>query len=163
MARAIQRTARKEYPHYGIKKGDRYWFAEVKTGPRSSRTIRSLKPIPRSQLTASEFLSTAYDLSDQLETCDSLEQLIEIKEGFESLQDETQEKLDNMPEGLQQGDTGQLLQERIDQCESIISEIEDAANDIEAENSEGDENKSDEENNADDVRAAIEQHICSGF
>lgn len=44
---------------------------------------------------------------------------------LEYIRDEQQERLDNMPEGLQQGDTGMLLQDRIDCLESAISELED--------------------------------------
>ena len=43
---------------------------------------------------------------------------------LECIRDEQQERLDNMPEGLQQGDTGQLLQDRIDQLEAAISDLE---------------------------------------
>ena len=43
---------------------------------------------------------------------------------LESIRDEQQERLDNMPEGLQQGDTGMLLQDRIDQLEAAISDLE---------------------------------------
>ena len=168
MAKQVQRRAAKDYPQQGIKKGDHYWFAEVMTGPRSSKTIRSKNPIPRSQLTASEFLSTAYDLSDRLNTCDSLSDLEEIKGEFENLQSETQDKFDNMPEGLQQGSTGEQLQERIDQLDSLISELEDAH--AEAENETGsEEDHSDEDgegeplSEAEAVRAAIENNVSSTF
>lgn len=40
------------------------------------------------------------------------------------IKDELQDRLDNMPESLQQGDTGQLLQDRIDAIESAISDSE---------------------------------------
>lgn len=168
MPKVFHRKAGKDYPAQGIKKGDMYYTADVMTGPRSSKTIRSLKPIPRGQLTSSEFLSTAYDLSDQLETCDSLDQLAEIKQGFEELQSETQDKLDNMPEGLQQGPTGEQLQERIDQLDSLIQELDDAH--TEAENETGsEEDHSDEDgegeplSEAEAVRAAIENNVSSTF
>ena len=41
----------------------------------------------------------------------------------EELRDETQDKLDNMPEQLQEADTGQLLQERIEALENAINEF----------------------------------------
>ena len=47
--------------------------------------------------------------------------------------DECQESLDNMPEGLQEGDTGQMLQERIEACESAQSELESMDLDFESE------------------------------
>lgn len=43
---------------------------------------------------------------------------------LEEIRDDLQDRLDNMPEGLQQGDTGQLLQDRIDQLEAAISDLE---------------------------------------
>jgi hypothetical protein len=49
-----------------------------------------------------------------LTRADTLEELEDIKSGFEDLGQETQDSLDNMPEGLQQGATGEMLQERID-------------------------------------------------
>jgi uncharacterized phage infection (PIP) family protein YhgE len=161
MARAQHKRAAKDYPQHGIAKGDMYWFAEVKTGPRSSITIRSKTPIPRSRLTASEFLSTAYDLSDRLTDASSLEELNDLKGDFENLRDETQEKLDNMPEGLQQGSTGELLQERIDQIESLLTEIESAIEEAKREDeSDSDE---DEQSEADRVKSAVENHITNGF
>lgn len=43
---------------------------------------------------------------------------------LEEIRDDLQGRLDNMPEGLQEGDAGQLLQERIDCLESAISDLE---------------------------------------
>lgn len=182
MAHAVQRTARKDYPDQGIKKGETYWFAEVKTGPRSSMTIRSKTPIPRSRLTSSEFLSQAYRLSDSIYEATTVGDLETIKEEFEALRDDTQEKLDNMPEGLQQGDTGQLMQERIDQCESLIDELDSAISDaqeavdeakeaideeeVKAKEDDAEkkgENVDEEDPEAEAVRAAVESHISSAF
>lgn len=41
------------------------------------------------------------------------------------IQEDLQDRLDSMPEGLQEGDIGQLLQERIDNLESCIDELTD--------------------------------------
>lgn len=43
---------------------------------------------------------------------------------LEEIRDDLQSRLDNMPEGLQQGDSGQILQERIDCLEAAISDLE---------------------------------------
>jgi hypothetical protein len=48
-----------------------------------------------------------------------------IVSDLESIRDDLQDRLDNMPEGFQQGETGQLLQERIDCLDSAISDLED--------------------------------------
>lgn len=47
----------------------------------------------------------------------------EIVSALEDLRDQCQESLDNMPENLQQGDTGQMLQDRIDNLEAVIEEL----------------------------------------
>lgn len=49
----------------------------------------------------------------------------QIAEELESIRDDLQDRLDNMPEGLQEGDTGQLIQERIDNLESCIDSLYD--------------------------------------
>ena len=98
------------------------------TGPQLYSKTR-----PRaSQLTQSEFMSTYYGIMEQIEDWDpedhdesALEDFVEdIKSQLEELRDETQERLDNMPESLQESDSGQLLQERIDECDNLISEFE---------------------------------------
>ena len=43
---------------------------------------------------------------------------------LEEIKDELQDRLDNMPEGLQQGDTGCLLQARIDSLDGAIYDLE---------------------------------------
>lgn len=48
----------------------------------------------------------------------------ELRDTIEGIMDEQQERLDNMPEGLQEGDVGQLLQEQIDACESTMYELD---------------------------------------
>ena len=48
----------------------------------------------------------------------------EIVSELENIRDECQDSLDNMPDQLQDGDTGMLLQERIDAVEQGISDIE---------------------------------------
>ena len=139
MPRVHKRTARKDYPENGIKKGDVYYNWTLKTGPRSSRTYRSLSPPKRHQLTSSEYLIEWYSINDDLEEFnDDADALREIIGRLEQLRDDTQEKFDNMPEGLQQGDTGQLLEERIEQCESLVSDLEDHHSDLEEDDCERD-------------------------
>lgn len=111
-----------------IHKGESYWtWCFIHQNPQYSRT----RPRP-SQLTQSEFLSTYYGIQEEIDDWkpesheeDTLEEFISTIMGeLEDLRDETQERLDNMPEGLQESDTGQLLQERIDECDNLISEFE---------------------------------------
>lgn len=47
-----------------------------------------------------------------------------IRDDLGELRDELQERLDNMPEALQDSDTGQTLQERIESLEASIIELD---------------------------------------
>ena len=124
MAKVEHRKARKDYPDAGIKKGDMYYFAAVKTGPYSSKTIRQKEPIKPSQLTNSEYLSRLYEWEESKNAAESMEAAELLADEIRELGEEQQEKLDDMPEGLQQGSTGELLQERADACEAAAEEID---------------------------------------
>jgi len=122
--------ARKDYPNSGIKKGESYYYWKFRFGP----LIRSkFRPRP-SQLTQSVFMSTILGIQETLEDLtlnDDLQSGIDnAKEELENLRDETQEKYDNMPSQLQDADTGQLLLERIDGAEEMISALEAINTDI---------------------------------
>ena len=56
---------------------------------------------------------------------------------IQDLASETREKFDNMPEGFQQGDTGQLLESRADALDEWGSELENAAQEMEEDKEEG--------------------------
>lgn len=118
------KKARKNYKEDEIKKGESYYWWKFRYGGLH----RSKTPPKPSQLTQSEFLSTMYSIEEtiqELSIVDDLESSIEeIKGELENLRDETQDKFDNMPEGLQQGDTGQLLEGRVSSVEDMISELE---------------------------------------
>jgi hypothetical protein len=135
MAKVKLQKAAKDYPAQGIKKGQSYYYARIKTGPRSSKEIRSLTPIPRGQLTSSAFLSAMYDLEDRLAAvtgplADLEATLDEIATDVRALGEEEREKYDNMPEGLQQGSTGELLDERANGMEEWADSIEQAAQSV---------------------------------
>lgn len=49
----------------------------------------------------------------------------EIKDALETLRDEEEESFENMPESLQQGDTGQAMEEAIDALGEAINSLED--------------------------------------
>lgn len=124
MARPVNRKARKDYPNDGIKKGDQYWYVKIKTGARSSKVMRQIAPFKPSQLTSSPYLSTLYgweESKSQVTSPDDLEDLITT---IRELGEQCQESFENMPEGLQQGDTGQLLEERANACEEAANELE---------------------------------------
>ena len=52
--------------------------------------------------------------------------LQDIKQDVESMLDEEQEKFDNMPEGLQESERGEAMQNAIDNLESASDAIGDA-------------------------------------
>ncbi len=134
MAKIQERKAAKDYPANGIKKGDTYFFVAIKTGPRSSRTIRSLVRPKRYELTTSAFKGALWRIEDEgFNEIDDPEGLRGVAEEIRDLGGEQQESFDNMPEGLQQGDTGQLLEERATGCEEWADAIEQAADDLESE------------------------------
>jgi hypothetical protein len=115
------KAARKDNP--AVKKGESYyWWAFRYGGKHYSKT-----PPKPSQLTQSEFLSRYYELSE-IDFADNLEDLStqrdEMVETLEELQEMAEESLENMPEALREGDTGQMLQERIDGCEEWKGELE---------------------------------------
>jgi len=119
--------ARKDYPQHGVEKGQMCYVWSLKTGPRSSRSFRQLTRPKPSQLTNSEFLGRAYELTEQVEdlTEEDLEdQLQELVDEIECLGEEQDEKWNNMPEGLQQGSTGELLEGRRDMCQEWAYNLE---------------------------------------
>ena len=125
-----------------IEKGNGYKWWKFRYG---ARRIRCLKPecSPKpSDLTQSEFYGTLYGIQESVETAlddfrnggepvDLASALNDAAAELRELGEECQSKLDNMPEGLQQGDTGQLLENRVQECESKADELESAASEIE--------------------------------
>ncbi len=132
------KKARKAYPEHGIKQGESYyWWKFRNSGKFYSKTL----PKP-SQLTQSDFMSQFLALEEQVSALspdDSLPDAVnDIVAELQSLGEEQRDKLSNMPEGLQQGDTGQLLEERAEACDNVAQELEGIDMDIE-EPEEGDE------------------------
>lgn len=139
MARAyFVKKARKDNKAAGIKKGDSYWWWKLSI--RHPRQISKTQP-RGSQLTGSEYESQALQIQEALEdtlaaenlTADDVTNAIdEAKSSIQDLASETEEKLQNMPEGLQQGPTGELLQERVDNLQAWESELDSIDTDEEA-------------------------------
>ncbi len=128
------RKARKAIPGAGIKPGDSYWWWKFKNSPRQ---VSKTQP-KRSQLTRSEFLGSMYELEDQAAAIDPQQprediaaELREIANQVEELGQEQSDKRDNMPYQLQDADSGTLLQERADQCETIAQALNEAADELE--------------------------------
>ena len=133
MPRVHKRKARKDYPASGIKKGDEYYTARVKTGPRSGFTIRQLRPIRASQLTTSEFYSGWYGEQETLEDNPEFDHdtVSEVANTIRELGETARESYDNMPESLQYGATGELLETRADHCEITADALDEFADQLE--------------------------------
>jgi hypothetical protein len=129
MAKVQHRRANKAYPENGIEKGDMYYFAQIKTGPYSSRTIRQKHPISQSQLTTSEYLQSLYALQETARCFTHITDFLDVPDQLRELADAARERLASMPESLQQSDAGQLLETRADSCESVADEIESLTSD----------------------------------
>lgn len=122
------KKARKTYRGTSIKKGDSYFWWKFRRGIKHRSKIQ---PRP-SQLTQSAFwssyLASMEGFEDSVGKASSGDDLREavssLVEALEEIKTETEEKKENMPEPLQQGETGELLQERIDGLEELISELQ---------------------------------------
>jgi hypothetical protein len=120
------KKARKDYPDAGIKAGEGYHWWKFNF---QKHIYRSKTAPTRQQLTKSDFLSHVYDIEDHignLSTDDDLAGEVEsIVSEIEELSSETEDKLNNMPEQLQENSSsGQLLQERIDSLSEFQSDLE---------------------------------------
>lgn len=103
--------------------GSRYYKGEINFGPTIIRC--SDCKLEAWEVTTSDWqLSTGaiinrweenYGLSDSTPE--------ELHDEIESIMGDQQDRLDNMPEGCQEGDVGQLIQERIDACEAAMDEL----------------------------------------
>lgn len=127
------KKARKDNP--AVKRGESYywWKTRITVGKSYVGMKHYSKNYPkRSQLTSSDFYSQLYDIEDDQiarldrrttpgELRDSVEN---IKDAVRDLGEQQQQKFDDMPVGLQEGPTGELLRERADYCEAMADEFE---------------------------------------
>jgi hypothetical protein len=159
MPRVHHRKARKDYPNQGIEKGDMYYTWAIKM-QRGGIVKRSKTYPKRSQLTLSDFLGQAYDLDDAVQEAPDIDTLRALADDIRSLGQEQQEKLDNMPEQLQYAASGELLQERIDQCEEWADSVEAACDEYENEIDDDDDLSDDDKCEAfDRIRGDIESPV----
>lgn len=127
------KSARKDNARCAVLKGQSYyWWKNRGAGGKGAGFVRCSRNYPRpSMLTMSPYFTAVYALQEQMadhgapEDGADLESLRdEWAAEARSIGEEQQEKFDNMPEGLQQGDTGQMLECRANACESWADEIE---------------------------------------
>jgi len=110
-----------------IQKGEEYFKYQFRFGGPQIHCLAH--PPTKRDLTRSGFAHAIFDIEDAIEgiTPDlDLESAVQdISEQVNTLMEETQDSLDNMPEHLQDSsDSGILLQERIDNLEAYISDLE---------------------------------------
>ena len=128
MPRVEHRRAAKDYPASGIKKGEKYYTWKFKFGGRRRQKER---PLPE-QLTQSPYLQEWLPLQREIEAFDgTASDLDSLLERVRDLGQEQQDKLDNMPDGLQDGHAGETLRERADECEDLASTLEDLKGQLE--------------------------------
>lgn len=128
MAKIEKPKARKEYKCSKcgevIKVGDLY----LKGSPfRAKPIIRCMKcGLRHWELSGLEYVNSVGRICDCWEEDYELgeDTAQSIADELDSIKDQCQDSLDNMPEGLQYGSTGELLQERIDCLDDVISELE---------------------------------------
>src|SRR5947207_3196895 len=117
------KKARKDIPDTDIKIGDSYYWWKFRT---TGRHISKTKP-SRSQLTQSEFYASLWNIEDSIIAStpdDSFEDIISSAiEELIQLADNCEDKRSNMPESLQDSDTGQLLEERAQSCRDLADEL----------------------------------------
>lgn len=99
-------------------------------GGEAPPKICSKTPPTRGQLTQSDYLGSVYSIFDGPPP-GSPDDVRQMATDLEELGQEQQEKFDNMPEGLQQGDTGQMIEERANSCEEKAQELNDLADEWE--------------------------------
>ena len=124
--------ARKAQPGAGIAAGDTYYWWKFRYG---GKHVSKTPPKP-SQLTQSEYYGALLTMEENWTTGadrdDAVQAFRSLAEEVESLGSEQSDKLSNMPDSLQQGSTGELLQSRADRCEAIAEALNQAADELEA-------------------------------
>ena len=138
MSRAtFVKAARKDNPV--AKVGESYWWWE--SGFRGPKMYSKTQPRP-SQTASGDYMPVILSIQEGFNDCRASWESDYNKDNHDALIDEIQaqvedwgtqiedlgseqgDKHDNMPEGLQQGDSGQMLEERRDCCESVSSDLQ---------------------------------------
>lgn len=126
-----------------IKKGHGYRWWKFRYGGRRVRCMESACSPKPSDLTQSEFYGNLYGIQEDVDAAieafragggasELAGALNDAAERLRELGQECQDKFDNMPDGLQQGDTGQLLEQRVEGCEEKADELDSAASEAES-------------------------------
>jgi hypothetical protein len=110
------------------KKGESYFWWKFMVGGRGGPKLYSKERPAPSRLTQSEFLGTLGDIEDEISSLaadDSLESAVsDIASRLRELGEEQGAKKENMPDNLQESESGTMLQDRADRCEEMADELE---------------------------------------
>lgn len=132
-----------------IQKGVEYYRFSASRFQKLKPRCINCKPT-RQEMTNSDFWVQYYDIDDHIQglTIEDMEDaqaaVDDIVEQLEMLRDEQEEKLYNMPDQLQESETGQLLQERYDGVQEMVDELQSIDLEIDEE---ADEDEQEEEKN----------------
>lgn len=122
------KSARKEHKcnrcGHVIEKGESYYKGEINFGPTIVRCTKC--GLEGWEVTTSDYqLRVGEILYRWREGYSADEEGLEaIKSELEDLKSELEDRLDNMPEGLQEGEAGCLLQERIEALDDALDNID---------------------------------------
>lgn len=129
------KKARKTKRKHGIVRGQPYWWLKRRApGQRAGYKVYFSKRPRPSQVEGNPFRKAVLALEESVQDADvgSLaEALHSVAEELRALAQEQEDKLGNMPEALQDSDTGEMLRNRAEQCEAVADELESAADEIE--------------------------------
>lgn len=149
-----------------IRKGEPYYWWQFMNGPK---TISRTRPKP-SQLTQSEFLSQALAIQEQVEAIsefiqpeereDIATELEGCADELETLASECENKRSNMPEQLQDAETGQLLETRAEKCNELADELRTAAEEVRGTEPEEDAEGVDEVEGGEDDTTTEPELLC---
>lgn len=135
MARVNEvKKSRKEQKCSGCGKiipvGSPYKWIAFNYGPTVVRCCTcGFKPY---ETTSNEYLREVgrikYEYEESINTCDNIEDLENVVEDLkgelETVRDELEEKRDNLPEQFQYSGPGEVIEERIDNLDSVLSDLE---------------------------------------
>lgn len=124
--------ARKDYPQFGIEKGQEHYVWSF----YGSGSIRSLTPPKQSQLTSSDTLRTLLEVVEEIQAVDtdrlSIDDIRDWSERLETGQGMADEAFENLSEGLQQGPLGERLQQWSETADALRSTLEEVSNEWES-------------------------------
>lgn len=126
-----------------IKRGMPYKWWKFNFGARHVRCAKAECAPRASDLTQSAFLAQLYDLQDRAfegqSSADLEGERDEMVSDLEALKQECEDNRSNIPDHLQDGDSGTLLQERADALDDAINELQGIDTALEGEDDEPEE------------------------